>query len=324
MDRPKIYVTRAIPQPGLALLEEHCAVEVNPHDRPLGREEFLSAISGKDGVLCLLTDRVDAGAFDAAPGIRGFANFAVGYDNMDVPEATRRRIPLSNTPDVLTEATAELAWTLLFAVSRRLVEADRIMRSGRWPGWGPMQFIGAEVQGATLGIVGAGRIGKAMARKSLPYGMRVLYSGHRPDPAFEEELGARHVPFDELVASSDYVSLHAPLTSETRHLFTYDVFAKMKRNAYLVNTARGPLVKEDDLVAALKDRLIAGAALDVYEREPIMASGLAELENVVLAPHIGSATEAARNGMALLAAKNLLAMVRGERAPNCLNPGVYG
>jgi len=323
MAKPRIYVTRKIPQVGLDILAEKCDVEVSPHDRPLARQEFLSAITGRDGILCLLTDRIDAECFDAASGVKGFANYAVGYDNMDVAEATKRGIPLSNTPDVLTEATADMAWALLFAVARRVVESDAVMRSGQWPGWGPMQFIGGDIQGTTLGIVGAGRIGAAMARKSTGFKMKILYTDAQPNPAFESELGAEFVPFNELVARSDYVSIHVPLLPQTRHMFTYDTFKKMKPTAYLINTARGPIVAEDDLVRALNEKLIAGAGLDVYENEPRMAAGLAGCSNAVISPHTASATVSSRNGMAVKAATNLIAMVSGKRAPDCLNPKIY-
>lgn len=325
MDRPKVYVTRRIPDPGLNLLRTHCAVEVNPEDRPLRRDELLGHAADADGVIGLLTDRIDAEFFAAAKRLKGYANYAVGFDNIDVAEATRRRLPVSNTPDVLTNATAELAWTLLLATARRVVEADRVMRSGTWPGWGPLQFIGADVTGKTLGIVGAGRIGAAMARMSKGFGMRVLYTSRsKPNAALEQELGARRVEFGELLAESDFVSIHAPLNPASRHLFNAAAFATMKRTAILVNTGRGPVIKEDDLVAALAAGTIAGAGLDVYENEPKMAAGLAECPTAVLLPHVGSATVSAREGMSLLAAENLLAMLRGERPPTCLNPEVLG
>lgn len=320
----KVLITRRIPDEGLELLSPHCALELNPYDRPMSRAELLAAVADKDGVLCLLTDKIDAELFDAAPKAKGFANYAVGFDNMDVPEASKRRIPLSNTPDVLTDATADMAWALLFAVARRVVESDAVMRSGAWPGWGPLQFIGGDISGATLGIVGAGRIGAAMAAKSKGFNMRVLYTDARRNEALERDSGARFVDLDELLRLSDYVSVHVPLLPETRHLFGYETFSKMKKTAYLINTARGPVLDEAALVRALKDGLIAGAGLDVYEREPAMAEGLAALPNVVLTPHTASATFASRRGMALKAATNLLAMLRGEKAPDCLNPQVYG
>jgi glyoxylate reductase len=325
MPKPRVYVTRLIPQAGIDLLQETCEVEINPEDRPLTRAELLARVADVDGVIGLMTDRIDAEIFEAAGALRGYANFAVGYDNIDVAEATRRRIPVSNTPGVLTLATAELAWALLFAVARRLVATDRIMRSGTWPGWGPLQFLGLGVTGKTLGIVGAGRIGKAMALMSRGFKMRVLHTNAsgREDPTLKAELGARLVSFEELLAEADFISIHTPLTPATRHLFRAETLARLKPTAILINTARGPVIKEDDLVAALRSGRIAGAGLDVYEFEPRMAEGLAELDNAVITPHIGSATTSSRTGMSLLAARNLLAMLRGERPESCLNPELY-
>ena len=325
MLKAKVYVTRLIPQAGLDLLKETCEVAVNPEDRPLTREELLAHVADKHGVIGLMTDRIDAEFFDAAKALKGYANFAVGFDNIDVAEATRRRMPVSNTPGVLTLATAELAWALLFAVARRIVATDRIMRSGTWPGWGPLQFLGLGITGKTLGIVGAGRIGTAMALMSRGFGMQVLYTNvsGQENQTLKAELGARLVSFGELAAESDFVSIHTPLTPATRHLFRTETLARMKPTAILINTARGPIIKEDDLVAALSSRRIAGAGLDVYEFEPRMAEGLAELDNAVITPHIGSATTSSRTGMALLAARNLLAMLRGERPESCLNPEIY-
>ncbi len=324
MAKYKVLVTRRIPEEGLAMLAGQCDIEMNPHDRPMSRPELLAAVAGKDGVLCLLTDKVNAELFDAAPTVRGYANYAVGYDNMDVAEASRRKIPLSNTPDVLTDATADMAWALLFAVARRVVESDTVMRSGSWNGWGPLQFIGGDIFGATLGIVGAGRIGAAMASRSKGFNMRIVYSDERPNEALERDPGARRVGFDELLAVSDYVSVHVPLMPETRHLFNAATFAKMKKTAYLINTSRGPVIDEAALVTALRDRTIAGAGLDVYEKEPLMADGLSGLDNVVITPHTASATFASRRGMATKAATNLLAMLEGKRPPDCINPEVLG
>jgi glyoxylate reductase len=306
------------------MLRMHCDVHINPEDRPLAKHELLANVADADGVVGLLTDRIGAEFFDAAKKLKGYANYAVGYDNIDVAEATRRGIPVSNTPDVLTGATAELAWTLLFATARRVVEADRVMRSGEWQGWGPLQFIGADVTGKTLGIVGAGRIGTAMALAAKGFRMNVLY--HHPgrrNETLDRELDARRVDMDELLAESDFISLHVPLTPDTRHLFDQKAFRKMKRSAIIINTARGPVIKEEDLVEALNTGEIAGAGLDVYEFEPKMADGLAECGNTVLLPHIGSATKSSRDGMSTLAAENLLAMLKGDRAPTCLNPEVY-
>lgn len=324
--KPKVLVTRMIPQEGINLLQTVCEVEINPEDRPLTREELLAMIHDKVGAIGVLTDRIDGEFFDAAPNLKGYANYAVGFDNIDVPEATRRGIPVSNTPGVLTDATAELAWALLFAVARRVVESDGVMRSGQWTGWGPLQFLGADVCGKTLGIVGAGRIGTAMALMSRGFRMPVVYSSSsgRRNRVLEDELGARLVGFDELLEQSDYISLHAPLTPTSRHIFNARAFARMKPTSILINTGRGPLIKEDDLVVALRDGQIAGAGLDVYEFEPRMVDGLAALPNAVLLPHVGSATQSTRANMALMAARNLLAMIQGTAPETCLNPDVGG
>ncbi|WP_147820926.1 2-hydroxyacid dehydrogenase [Salidesulfovibrio onnuriiensis] len=327
MKQYKVYVTRMIPQKGIDLLESVADVTVNPYDAPLPGNELLREMKagGYDGVLGLLTDRIDGEFFDACQSLKGYANYAVGYDNIDVPEATRRGIPVSNTPGVLTDATAECAWALLFATARRVVEADRVMRSGVWEGWGPLQFIGGDIRGKTLGIVGAGRIGTATALMSRGFGMKVLYtsSSNRRNKVLDAELNAELVPFEELLERSDFVSIHTPLTPGTRHLFDSAAFSRMKKTAYLINTARGPVIREDDLVRALKSGEIAGAGLDVFENEPAMAPGLAGLDNVIVLPHVGSATHSSRNGMAQLAARNLIAMLKGDRPETCLNPELF-
>ncbi|MFW6208440.1 MAG: 2-hydroxyacid dehydrogenase [Spirochaetota bacterium] len=320
--KPKVYITRRIPQAGIDLLKQNYDVEVNPHDRALSRAELLAAVQDADGVLCLLTDKIDGEFFDAAPQLRGVANYAVGYDNIDVPEATRRKLPVSNTPGVLTDATAEMAWALLFAVARRVVESDGHMRAGKWGGWGPLQFIGGDVSGKTLGVVGTGRIGTAMALKSTGFNMRVLYTDVVENEVLNEKCKARRVDFDTLLAESDFVSIHVPLMDSTRHLFNAEVFKKMKSTSYLINTSRGPVINETDLVQALKAGEIAGAGLDVYEAEPALSPGLADLTNAVLTPHTASATEAARTNMALKAARNLSAMIAGETPPDCVNPEI--
>ncbi|MDY6837447.1 MAG: D-glycerate dehydrogenase [Thermodesulfobacteriota bacterium] len=326
MAKHRVYVTRQIPQPGIDLLRETCHVEVNPEDRPLTREELLENVQDREGVMGLLTDKIDAEFFDAANAIKGYANYAVGFDNIDLQEATKRKVPVSNTPDVLTDATAEMAWALLLAATRRVVESDRVMRSGKWSGWGPLQFIGGDVTGKTLGIVGPGRIGTAMALMSKGFKMKVLYTGASPEetsPVLEKELGAKRVNFEELLKRSDYISIHVPLNAQTGHLFSAGAFKKMKKTAFLINTARGPVIHEADLVEALTRGEIAGAGLDVYEFEPKMAKGLAALNNVVTTAHTGSATVSSRTNMALLAARNLLAMVQGRQPPTCLNPEIY-
>lgn len=325
MDKYKIYITRRIPQEGIDLLRSMADVDINPEDAPLPRKELLAKAAEYDGMIGLLTDKIDKDFFEAASNLKGYANYAVGFDNIDVAEATRRNIPVSNTPGVLTDATAECAWALLFSVARRVVETDKIMRSGTWDGWGPLQFIGGDVKGKTLGIVGAGRIGTEMALMSRGFNMPVFYSsssGRRND-VLDSELNAKLVTFEELLEQSDFISVHAPLTPQTKHLFNSAAFARMKPTAYIINTARGPVINEDDLVTALKSGEIAGAGLDVFEKEPAMAHGLAELDNVVVLPHIGSATHSSRTEMATLAARNLIAMLKGDKPETCLNPELY-
>jgi len=320
-----IYVTRQIPDAGVDLLRRQCeVVEVNPEDRALTREELLRAVAGRDGVLWLLTDRSDAEVVDAAKGCKVFANYAVGYDNIDVDAATERGIAVTNTPGVLTDATADLAWALLFSVARRVVEADRYTREGKFRGWGPMLFLGGDITGRTLGIVGAGRIGQAVARRSVGFGMKVLYTNPSPRPELEREIGARRVELDELLRRADFVSIHTPLTEETRHLVGKRELGLMKSTAYLINTSRGPVVDERALVEALREKRIAGVGLDVYENEPELAPGLAELDNVVLLPHLGSASVQTRTRMAEMAAHNLLAVLSGEVPGNLVNEEVLG
>ncbi|MEZ4699485.1 MAG: D-glycerate dehydrogenase [Rhodothermales bacterium] len=313
-----VYVTRPIPQPGIDILEAAGAtVTCNPDDRALTREELHEAVQGRDGVLCLLSDRIDADTMDAAGAqCRVFANYAVGFNNIDLDAARARGIRITNTPGVLTDATADMAWALLFGAARRVVESDRFIRTGAWKSWGPMQFISADITGRTLGIVGAGRIGTNMALKSAGFRMKVLYTGRRPNEELETHLGARRVALEELLRESDFVSLHVPLNESTRHLIDDAALRLMKPSAILINTSRGPVVDEKALVAALQRRQIAGAGLDVYEEEPLMAPGLAELDNVVLTPHTSSATLTTRTKMATMAATNLVAVLRGEEPPN--------
>ena len=319
-----IFITREIPEQAIDLLRANCrTVEAHRGESLLTKEELMQKVRGRDGILCCLTETIDADVLDAAAGIKGLANMAVGYDNIDLHAATERGIPVSNTPGVLTEATADVTWALLFAVARRIVEADAFTRAGEFRAWGPMMFLGRDVAGKTLGIVGAGRIGTAVALRSRGFGMRVLYHDLVQNPLLEKEVGARRVALEELLRESDFISLHVNLTPETRHLIGGNELALMKPTAYLINTSRGPVVDEGSLVKALRKRRIAGAGLDVYEEEPRLGRGLAELDNVVLLPHIGSATIGARTKMAVMAAENLLAMLKGERAPNCVNPEVY-
>jgi glyoxylate reductase len=319
-----VFVTREIPQEAIDLLRANCeTLEVHRGETALTKEELLEKVRGRDGILCCLTERIDAEVLDAASGVKGIANMAVGYDNIDVKAATARGIPVSNTPRVLTDATADLAWALLFSAARRIIPADQYTRAGSFRAWGPMMFLGGDITGKTLGIIGAGRIGTAMALRSKGFGMKVLYHDPVSNPVLERELAAQRVGLEELLRRSDFVSLHVNLTSETRHLIGERELGLMKPRAYLINTSRGPVVDEEALVKALRERRIGGAGLDVYEAEPRLAAGLAELDNAVLLPHIGSATIATRTKMATMAAENLLAMLRGDKPPNCINPDVY-
>lgn len=313
----KVFVTRAIPEEGVNLLREYCEVEVSPYDRMLTKEELLEKVQGKNAVITQLTDKVDKEFFEAAKEVKIVANYAVGFDNIDLEEATRRGVYITNTPDVLTNATAELAWALLFATARRVVESDKFMRSGKFQGWAPMLFLGKGVTGKTLGIIGAGRIGQAFAKMAKGFDMKILYTARSPKKEFEEETGAQYVDLDTLLKESDFVSIHVPLTPETRHLIGEKELKLMKKSAILINTGRGPVVDEKALVKALKNKDIYAAGLDVYEREPMFEEELAQLDNVVMLPHIGSATEEARRDMSILVAQNIIDVIEG-RVPRTL------
>ncbi|KHO63066.1 glyoxylate reductase [Thermoanaerobacter sp. YS13] len=313
----KVFVTRAIPEEGLNLLRKYCEVEVSPYDRMLTKEELLEKVQGKNAVITQLTDKVDKEFFEAAKDVKIVANYAVGFDNIDLEEATIRGVYITNTPDVLTNATAELAWALLFATARRVVESDKFMRSGKFQGWAPMLFLGKGVTGKTLGIIGAGRIGQAFAKMAKGFDMKILYTARSPKKEFEEETGAQYVDLDTLLKESDFVSIHVPLTPETRHLIGEKELKLMKKSAILINTGRGPVVDEKALVKALKNKDIYAAGLDVYEREPIFEEELAQLDNVVMLPHIGSATEEARRDMSILVAQNIIDVIEG-RVPRTL------
>ena len=319
--KKKVFVTRRIPQPGLDMLQERYEVVINPHNRVLNKDELIDGVRAADGLLCLLTDEITAEIMDVNPNLKVISNYAVGYNNIDVAAATQRGIMVTNTPGVLTDATADLTWALLMAVSRRVVEGDALTRAGRFMGWDPMLLLGSDISGKTLGIIGMGRIGQAVARRAMGFDMRILYYDQAPVPE-AEEYKAEFVALDELLRESDFVTLHAPLTDETRHMIGSQELRLMKKTAYLINTARGPLVDEEALVEALKEGIIAGAGLDVYEDEPKLASGLAELPNTVLLPHLGSATLGTRTKMATMAAANLIAALEGKRPANLVNPEV--
>ncbi|HET9342229.1 MAG TPA: D-glycerate dehydrogenase [Candidatus Eremiobacteraceae bacterium] len=323
MARPTVFVTRVIPDEGLKLLREHFDVTVWPHDRSPSRDEISEQARGKDALVTLLTEKVDAALLAALPSVKIVANVAVGFDNFDIPAGTAAGVVMTNTPGVLDETTADLAFALLMATARRIVEADKLMRSGTWGGWGIMQMLGHDVHHASLGIVGFGRIGRCVAKRASGFSMKVVYSdAMAAPPEVERELGVRRVSLDELLASSDFVSVHVPLLPETRHLIDAAALNKMKRSACLINTSRGPVVEEAALVAALRGGVIAGAGLDVYEFEPKVSPELVAMDNVVLLPHIASASYATRGKMAEIAARNLIAFFAGETPPTALNPEV--
>lgn len=319
MGRKKILVTRKIPEEGIEKLCKYFDVEVNELDRTLTYEELKEKVKGKDGVLCQLSDKIDSELMDVEPNIKIFANYAVGYNNMDIKAAKKRNIYLSNTPDVLTDATADLAWALLFAVARRVVEGDKYIRQGKFVAWSPKLLLGKDISGATLGVIGAGRIGRAFAKRGKAFNMRILYYNRSRKKEFENETGAKFVSFKEILTKCDYISLHTPLTSETTHMISDNEFNMMKKNAILINTSRGPVVDEKTLVKALKEKRIWGAGLDVYENEPKVEEDLKEMDNVVLCPHIGSATDETRTKMAIMAADNIIAALNEEVPPNCIN-----
>ncbi len=319
----QFLITRAIPHQAIDLLSKHGTVTVNPHDRVLHPEEIIDMGRSCDGWLTMLTDIISKPVLEECTNLRGISNYAVGFNNIDIATCTARGIGAANTPDVLTEATAELAWALILACCRRVVEADACVRSGAWRGWAPLEFMGAGVTGKTLGIVGAGRIGTRVAEMSRGFTMPVVYSGRRRNQTLEASVGAKYLTFHDLLTQADIISLHLPLTDDTRHLIGAQEFARMKPSAILINTGRGPLIHETALVAALRHGQIAAAGLDVFEHEPQIASGLTELANVVLLPHIGSATVETRTRMAVMASENLLAMVEGRCPAHPLNPQIY-
>lgn len=324
---PRIFVTREIPEAGLTLLLDafgSASVHVFPHDRVIGREELLEGVKGADALLPILTETVDAAVMDAAgPQLQIIANYAVGYNNIDVAAATERRIAVTNTPGVLTETTADLAWAILMATARRLGEAERFLRASKWAGWGPMLLLGVDVHGKTLGIFGMGRIGQAVARRARGFDMRILYTDvNRLEPAAERDLGAACVDKQTLLAESDFITIHCPLMRETTHAFSTAEFKAMRKTAILINTARGPIVDEAALATALKTGEIRAAGLDVFEQEPAVHPDLLECENALLIPHLGSATRETRGKMAEIAATNIIARLNGRRPPNCVNPEV--
>jgi lactate dehydrogenase-like 2-hydroxyacid dehydrogenase len=322
-DQPSVYVTRRIPEAGLSAVQKACQARVWQGELPPPRETILEQVADCDGLLCLLSDEIDATVMDTGQ-LRVISQYAVGVDNIDLPAATGRGIPVGHTPGVLTDATADLAFTLLMAAARRIPEGVEKVRSGAWQTWEPMGLLGAQVWRATLGIIGLGRIGTAVARRGRGFQMRVLYHDPQRKTELEDELGLQHVSLDDLLREADFVSVHTPLVPETHHLIDEAALRRMKPEAILINAARGEIVHTEALVRALREGWIAGAALDVTDPEPMPADhALVALPNCLVVPHIGSATVRARERMAEMAAENLLAGLRDERLPYCANPQVY-
>lgn len=318
MTRPRLFITRKIPEAGIALLKDRFDIEVWPEYSPTPRKVLLEKIGAVDAMVTLLSDKIDAAALDLAPRLKIISQYAVGYDNIDVKAAAERGVMVTNTPEVLTDASADFAWALLMAVSRRVVEADKYVRSGQWRvAWHSAMMLGKDVARSTIGIVGAGRIGQAVGRRAKGFDMKILYCSGSAKPEFEAETGAKRVELDTLLGESDFVSLHVPLTDKTRNMINAEKLALMKPGAYLINNARGPVVDEQALYQALKNGKIAGAGLDVFVEEPTPPENpLLELDNVVVAPHISSAGYATRDQMAVMVAENLLAWLDGKTPPN--------
>ncbi len=315
MERPTLYVTRLLPQPVLDAISVQYRMLADPTDRPATEEELRRGFAEAQAVICTLTDRIDVSMLSHATNLKIIANYAVGYNNIDLPAAIRRGIIVTNTPDVLTDATADLTWALLLALTRRVVEGEAWVRTGRWPGWAPTQMLGTDVSGKTLGIVGMGRIGQAVAQRAAGFRMPVIYAARHSVPSQPGASWAwRHL--DEVLAESDFVSLHVPLTEATHHLIDRRKLALMKPTAFLINTSRGPVIDEAALLSALEAKTIAGAGLDVYEQEPVVPARLMSLPNVVLLPHLGSATLETRVRMGFICLDNIAAVLRGRPAPN--------
>ena len=315
MDK-KIFLSRIIPDAGIDLLKNsEFEVEIHYKDKPLSPEELRNQVKDVHGLICLLDDKIDTALIDSAPNLEVISNMAVGYNNIDTAYAKSKGIKVCNTPGILTQSTAELAWALLFAIARRIPESDMFMREGKFTGWMPMLMLGGDIKGQTLGVIGTGRIGTAFALMSKGFNMRILYNG-KANSALDKELNAENVTMDTLIRESDFISLHVPLRPENHHLIAKREFDMMKPTAYLINTARGPVVDEKELVRVLKEKRIAGAALDVYENEPGLSPGLIDLDNVVLTPHTGSATVPVRNTLAIMAVENCLRILRGKEGEN--------
>jgi len=324
MPKPRIYVTRMLPERGLNVIKQHFDAEVWPEYAPPPKSTIIEKARNCDALASLLSDKIDAEVFNAAPKLKIVSQLAVGFDNIDIPEATKHGIYVTNTPEVLTDTTADFAWALLMALARRVVEADRYVRGGQWKvAWHPAMFTGRDIYNATIGIVGAGRIGYAVAKRAKGFNMKILFYDVIPRPEMEKELGAKKVDLDTLLRESDFVTIHVPLMKETHHLINADRLRLMKKTAYLINNARGPVIDEKALYDALKQGRIAGAGLDVFEQESTpIDNPLLKLDNIVVAPHISSASLETRSKMSEMVADNLVAFFQGKQPPNLVNPDV--
>lgn len=320
-----VFVTRRLPEPGIKMLEDRYEVEVNPYDRVLSKDEILTGVKDKDALLCLLTDTIDRDIIDAGSNLKIISNYAVGYNNINVDYATAKKIIVTNTPGVLTETTADLVFSLLMAVARRIPEGDRFMRKGKFKGWAPELMLGTDVHGKTLGIIGLGRIGVEVAKRAIGFDMEVIYYNSKRKPDLEQELGVKSAELNELLQKSDFITLHVPLTSDTKGMIGKRELELMKSSAYLINTSRGEVVDEKALIAALRGKRIRGAGLDVFWGEPTdVNSELYGLENAVLAPHIGSASFETRSKMAEMAAQAIIDALEGKRPEHIVNSEVLG
>lgn len=325
MPSPRVFITRKIPDAGIKLLQKSCQVRIYPKDQVIPKKELIKEVKRCDALLCLLTDSIDKEVIDANPKLKIISNYAIGFNNIDIAYATTKRIPITNTPGrAIVDAVAEHTFALIFAITKRICEADQFIRQGKYKTWEPMLLLGMELVGKTIGIVGLGRIGSGVAQRAKAMGMKVIYYDVKRNAEFEQEFSAHYVSLNDLLKIADVVSVHVPLLPTTTHLIRKKELLLMKKTAYLINTSRGPVIDEKALVQALKKKQIAGAGLDVYEFEPKLTAGLTKLQNVVLTPHIASATIEARSEMSLDAAENILAVLRGQKPKMLVNPDVYG
>ena len=322
--KPNVFLSRRLPPAVVERLQAASNLLLHAENRVATKAEVIAGLQGREALLCTVPDKIDAEIIASCPALKVIANFGVGYNNIDVAAATARKIPVTNTPGVLTDATADIAFGLLMATARRFGEGERMVRARKWTGWEPLQMLGTDVTGSTLGLIGFGRIGKAMAKRARAFDMNLLYWNRTRLPLAEEaELGVTYAAFDDVLARADFVSLHVAYSPETHHLIGDAALKRMKSSAFIVNTTRGSVIDEKALVRSLQAKTIAGAGLDVFEREPQMEEELYGMENVVLLPHLGSATIGTRTKMGLMAVENLLAGCAGQRPPNCVNPQVY-